>query len=95
MMRLYAASGQRALAIRQYEMCRTSLTSELNIQPMGETQALYARLLADENAPQDSGNLGDALLQLDQAINQLDKAQAQLQWAIRNVERLRSHQLQG
>jgi DNA-binding SARP family transcriptional activator len=94
MMRLYAASGQRALAIRQYEMCRTSLTGELNIQPMSETQALYARLLSDENAPQDSSSLGDALLQLDQAISQLDKAQAQLQWAIRNVERLRSHQLQ-
>jgi DNA-binding SARP family transcriptional activator len=95
MMALYAEIGQRALAIRQYEICRTSLTSELHIQPMDETQALYAHLLADENAPQDSSNLGDALLQLDHAISQLDKAQAQLQWAIRNVERLRSLQLQG
>lgn len=94
MMRLYAETGKRALAIRQYETCRTALTSELNIQPMDETQALYARLLTDENEPQHSSSLGDALLQLDHAINQLDKAQAQLQWAIRNVERLRSHEMQ-
>lgn len=93
MMRLYAELGQRAMAIRQYEICRASLTSELNIQPMNETQAIYARLLSDEKLPKDSSNLGHALVQLDHAIDQLDKAQAQLQWAIRNVERLRSHQM--
>jgi len=95
MMLLYAVSGERALAIRQYEICRTALISELKIQPMDETQRLYARLLTEDIEPQPSTNLSDALVQLDQAMSQLDKAQAQLQWAIRNVERLRSHELQS
>jgi DNA-binding SARP family transcriptional activator len=41
MMRLYAQAGQRALAIQQYEMCRTVLKDELDISPMPETERLF------------------------------------------------------
>ena len=50
MMRLCMQSGQRALALRQYEACRAALRSELNIEPMLETRTLYeACLKASEN----------------------------------------------
>ncbi|KAF1717199.1 response regulator receiver protein [Pseudoxanthomonas wuyuanensis] len=44
LMQLFVASGQRALALRQFEHCRDSLRRELAIQPMRETQALYRRI---------------------------------------------------
>lgn len=44
LMQLFVASGQRALALRQFEHCRELLRHELAIQPMRETQALYRRI---------------------------------------------------
>jgi len=44
LMQLFVASGQRALALRQFEHCRELLRRELAIQPMRETQALYRRI---------------------------------------------------
>lgn len=41
LMRLFLRSGQRALALRQFELCRGALKRELAIQPMAETIALY------------------------------------------------------
>lgn len=46
LMRLLVLSGQRALALRQFEHCRELLRRELAIQPMRETLALY-RQIAD------------------------------------------------
>ncbi|TZF90147.1 AfsR/SARP family transcriptional regulator [Cognatilysobacter lacus] len=46
LMQMFVASGQRALALRQFEHCRELLRRELAIQPMRETQALY-RQIAD------------------------------------------------
>jgi DNA-binding SARP family transcriptional activator len=46
MMRLYAENGQRALAARQYKSCCEVLRVELDIQPMAETQALYAHIMS-------------------------------------------------
>ncbi len=46
LIRLYAKSGDRARAIRQYGQCRDILEEELNIPPMEETQALYSSVLA-------------------------------------------------
>ncbi len=44
LMQLFVASGQRALALRQFEHCRDLLRRELAIQPMRETQTLYRRI---------------------------------------------------
>lgn len=41
LMRMYVHSGQRAMALRQFELCRSTLRRELAIQPMRETMALY------------------------------------------------------
>lgn len=54
-MRLYALSGQRAAALRQYEDCRRILKAELYAEPEEETLSLVAsvrdRSLAPRGAP--------------------------------------------
>ncbi len=52
-MRLYAQSGQRTKAIRHYESCCRLLGDELGVGPMGETRALYEKILqlADGGLP--------------------------------------------
>ena len=44
LMRLYAAMGDRAAALNQYERCRDLLRRELNVLPMPETEALYRKI---------------------------------------------------
>jgi DNA-binding SARP family transcriptional activator len=48
LMRLYAESGQRALAIHQYELCCSILERDLGIQPMPDTQQLHAQICAGQ-----------------------------------------------
>jgi DNA-binding SARP family transcriptional activator len=43
-------SGNRALALRQFENCRAILARELNVEPMAETTDLYRMLLKDPSA---------------------------------------------
>ncbi len=43
---LLAESGQRAAALKQYEICRQVLLEELGVEPAAATQALYAQLTA-------------------------------------------------
>lgn len=50
LMRLYAASGQRAQALRQYQHCREALQRELQAQPDVQTERLY-REIQDDAAP--------------------------------------------
>jgi DNA-binding SARP family transcriptional activator len=85
-MRLYTKSGQRALAVQQYEYCRQILAAELDIEPMIETQALYKEIMSSNGirtreAPSDTRRpktLQQALQQLRTATRNLDQAQAQL-----------------
>lgn len=48
LMRVYALSGQRSAAIRQYETCQGLLAEELGIDPQSETTALYKQILSGE-----------------------------------------------
>jgi DNA-binding SARP family transcriptional activator/predicted ATPase len=41
LIRLLALTGQRSLALRQYEICRQTLEDELGVEPDPATQALY------------------------------------------------------
>ena len=50
LMELLAESGQRAAALKQYELCRQVLLEELGVEPEVETQALYAQLMRQETA---------------------------------------------
>ena len=54
LMRLYALSGNRHLALRQYRTCGQILHRELDTQPGPETQALYEQILAGGLRPIDS-----------------------------------------
>jgi DNA-binding SARP family transcriptional activator len=47
LMRLYVESGQRTMAVRQYEICCAFLAKEMGISPMPKTQSLYAQIIAD------------------------------------------------
>jgi DNA-binding SARP family transcriptional activator len=91
MMRLYLNSGQRAMAVRQYETCHAILAT--GIPPMEETEALYIHIasLAVPRRPQSRGTgevvmLQRALQQLGKALQACDKAREQVQQAIRLVE---------
>ena len=82
MMRLYFESGQRALAIQQYEVCCDILARELDISPLEETHALYHQIVGRQDLPAtipvDRTDLQDALTQYKLAINAFEKAQHQL-----------------
>jgi DNA-binding SARP family transcriptional activator len=48
LMRAYAATGERALALRQYHACRTALLRGQGVEPGPETQAYYLELLRQD-----------------------------------------------
>jgi predicted ATPase len=52
LMRLYALSGQKQAALRQYQVCEQALSAEIEAPPAPETAALYAQILHDELTPQ-------------------------------------------
>jgi DNA-binding SARP family transcriptional activator len=94
MMRLYLQNGQRALAVRQYQICRDALGDELGISPMEETQALYNQMIpvSDESRTQfkpapDIMRYQSALKHLRLATRGFDEAQEHLKRAIRLFER--------
>lgn len=47
-MRLLALDGQRAAALKQYDICASALMDELGVPISAETNALYDRILAGE-----------------------------------------------
>jgi DNA-binding SARP family transcriptional activator len=103
-MRLHWQAGQRSLAIQQYESCQKLLAKELGIDPMPETEALYAQLVSGAKPPQTDPlngstapqnkpdsyppQLDEAFQQLVQAMQKLDAAREDLGHAMQQVERL-------
>ena len=58
-MRLLALDGQRAAALKQYDVCASALMDELGVPISAETNALYDRILAgefDRTAAESSGS---------------------------------------
>jgi hypothetical protein len=51
LMRLYALSGSRSLALKQYEILRETLDKELGVAPDEESRQLYAEILAQRAQP--------------------------------------------
>jgi DNA-binding SARP family transcriptional activator len=51
LMRLYALSGRRHEALRQYQTCVETLEAELGIAPSPETEALYQRIVSGDLSP--------------------------------------------
>ncbi len=60
LMQLYAAAGQRAQALRQYQLCRDALDRELQAKPTAETERLY-RQIQEETTPPSATNSTDAM----------------------------------
>ena len=92
-MRLYLKTGQRVLAIRQYETCRSVLQEELGILPMEETETLYREIapvaISTASALSSKIDLSDvnqAIQRLNKALKILDSARDQLKSALRGKQ---------
>lgn len=57
LMQFLALSGQRNVALKQYERCCLILAEELGIEPTAETTALYERILDGTLAEEDRNDL--------------------------------------
>jgi DNA-binding SARP family transcriptional activator len=90
LMTLYIERGMRANAIRQYQICRQLLASELAVSPMRETEMLYHQLLnnphmdsvATEITPNNSTNFNKPTAK---SVT-LQEATVQLQTAINTLQ---------
>ncbi len=98
MMQLYVESGQRVLAIRQYEICCDLLDTELGILPMEETQALCAQIAPETDhlrsasaAARTPPNTRHALQQLRVTLRNLNKVYDQVWQTIQLMEKLDRH----
>ncbi len=99
LMRLYIQSGQRSLAVRQYETCRSILEKELSIPPMPETQALYA-LLISEGGPatistsQSNFQFREALERMHHSLQMQEEALGLMHQALAMLEKLQGSRSQ-
>ncbi len=96
LMWLYAANGQRAQAVRQYQICRQALQRELEMEPMEETRRLYhairqgpvsVRTMAG-NRPAEPAQLDDLLQNLQQVQHQFQEANQRLEAVIQAIRAL-------
>jgi DNA-binding SARP family transcriptional activator len=103
LMWLFAATGRRALAARQYAACRDLLQAELGLPPMPETEALAARILGDAAPPAPplpprllpargpaDATVTAALAQLRDALLRLEANHTELGQAVARLEQLLS-----
>lgn len=88
LMRCYVASGQRPLALEQFELCRRTLRRELEIEPMPETWHLYRRIRNGRGTgplpatgEDSSTSLASVLNQFRQALDALESTWQALQAA--------------
>ena len=97
MMRLYLQNRQRALAVRQYEICRSILAKELGISPMEDTQALYTQIFTrgDRNGspviPKEQISVDQVLRELRDASQTIDLAKEQIQQAVQMISTYSEH----
>lgn len=98
MIRLYLQTGQRTKAIQQYDHCRTVIADELGVEPMEETQLLYAQItgltlsrpvdVVSQPSPVD---FQQALRELKLARKWIDQASTQLGHTINLLEQYTSN----
>lgn len=60
LMRLHAAGGERAAALKLYAVCREALKQELDITPDLQTETLYRDILTDRASPSQPAQPTDA-----------------------------------
>jgi DNA-binding SARP family transcriptional activator len=81
MILVYMQRGDRARALKQYNICAQQLRAELAIEPMPETRALRHRILTGTLNPDDLSNqlaqdLHSAVLRVEDALRSLEAARA-------------------
>lgn len=81
LMRAYMATGNRAKAIEQYRICQGELGSELGVEPMESTKALYRRVL------EESGQTPAAAAEPERLAAALTAAAQAIDVVQRNLER--------
>jgi DNA-binding SARP family transcriptional activator/predicted ATPase len=59
LMQLYAASGQRAAALRQYRECVRVLGEGLGVAPLEETTRLYEEMKSSSGGAREQGRVGE------------------------------------
>ncbi len=102
MIRLYLQMGQRSSAVEQYESCRACLAKELGVEPMEETQLLYAQMmglttavapvsLAHDLLPEAAVDYQQTLRELKLARKRIDEAGTQIRRTIHLLEQYVHH----
>jgi DNA-binding SARP family transcriptional activator len=86
-MRLYLINGQRPLALRQYEVCRSTLNKELGISPSEDTQLLYT-LILEGGHREDSFIISNEQINLEQILRQLREASQAIDWAKEQIQQI-------
>lgn len=78
LMRCYAAMGQRAAALRQFQHCRETLRRDLQVEPQEETWRLYQQIRRIEAsiplAEGDWSGIREAIADFRQALDRLESA---------------------
>lgn len=93
LMKLYVENGQRALAVQQYDICRSILEKELGISPMEDTQSLLACIINGTSTngsvaiSRENINRDQALRQLMEATQTIDLAMEQIRRALELISR--------
>jgi DNA-binding SARP family transcriptional activator len=91
LMQLYVENGQRALAIRQFHICRKILKAEFGIEPMLETQQAYSKALDKLSAKtillDGSEQLGATKETLKSAMNYIKQAEKDLEEALTRLNK--------
>lgn len=91
MMRLYLNNGQRALALRQYENCRSVLAKEFGISPMEDTQVLHTQIItgSEQSRPhrgsEEQISVNQAVRQLKEADRAINLAKERIQQALQLI----------
>jgi DNA-binding SARP family transcriptional activator len=85
MMRAYMMNGQRSLAVKQYNLCREMLATELEITPMVETQELFKQII--ESGSLLDGHSGPPSLEI-QPLAQLHLAMESVECAHKNIQQV-------
>jgi DNA-binding SARP family transcriptional activator len=102
LMLLHCLAGNRGSAIRQYRQCRNVLVRELAIEPMEETTALHAQIVAGDaptaawsatslDRPTRLPTLDDALTELRVVQSEFDRLRNRLHDGVQRVEALSKH----
>lgn len=86
-MKLYVVNGQRPLALRQYEVCRSMLNKELGISPSKDTRLLHTQILGEGHA-EDSFMVPNEQIDFEKLVLQLGEASQAIDWAKEQIHQL-------